>query len=187
MEFVTIVLCRHGATDENVAGGFLSRRDPPLNGVGREQSERTHAALRGMTFGLGLSSPMRRCVETLEIVAPRTPYRRDEALREVDFGAWEGRTIEWLETNDATGVAQRRRDPVTFRPAGGESFLDASHRLRTFADAVRRINSGSIIIVGHRGSLGILERLLRGLPLESRQVAPLEPGEFRIIEMSAPS
>jgi len=179
---MTIVLCRHGATDGNVAGGFLSCADPPLNAIGREQSERAHAALRGLAFDAGFSSPMRRCVETLAIVAPQTPHRFDEALREVDFGAWEGRTIEWLEANDAAGVARRRRDPVTFRPAGGESFYDASHRLRPFADRVRELTGKSILIVGHRGSLGVLERLLRGLPLESRDVEPLEPGEFRILE-----
>jgi alpha-ribazole phosphatase len=179
---MTIVLCRHGATDGNVAGGFLSRRDPPLNALGREQSERAHAALREIAFDLGFASPMRRCVETLAIVAPRTPYRCVHALREVDFGAWEGRTIEWLEINDAASVARRRRDPVTFRPAGGESFLDASRRLLPFADEVRRLAGKNVLIVGHRGSLGVLERLLRGLALESRQVEPLEPGEFRIIE-----
>jgi alpha-ribazole phosphatase len=184
---MTIVLCRHGATDGNVAGGFLSRRDPPLNARGREQSERAHAALREIAFDLGFSSPMRRCVETLEIVAPLVPHRHDAALREVDFGAWEGRTIEWLEENDAAGVALRRRDPVSFRPAGGESFRDASHRLRPFADAIRALALKSVVIVGHRGSLGVLERLLRDVPLESRDVVPLEPGEYRILETSASS
>ena len=184
---MTIVLCRHGATDGNVAGGFLSRRDPPLNALGRKQSERAHAALHEIAFDVGFSSPMRRCLETLEIVAPRTPHRSDEALREVDFGAWEGRTIEWLEENDAVGVARRRRDPVSFRPARGESFHDASLRLRPFADGLRGLALANVLIVGHRGSLGVLERLLRGLPLDARDVVPLEPGEYRLIEVPTSS
>ncbi len=184
---MTIVLCRHGATDGNVAGGFLSRRDPPLNVLGREQSERAHAVLREIAFDLGFSSPLRRCVETLEILAPHVPHRHDEALREVDFGAWEGRTIQWLEANDADGVAQRRRDPVSFRPDGGESFRDVSHRLRPFVDALRRLALNNVVIVGHRGSLGVLERLLRGLPLDSRDVVPLEPGEYRTLEVPVSS
>ncbi len=185
---MTIVLCRHGATDENVAGGFLSRRDPPLNALGREQSERAHAALREIAFDLGFSSPLRRCMETLEIVAPRVPHRHDEALREVDFGSWEGRTIQWLEENDADGVAQRRRDPVSFRPDGGESFRDVSHRLRPFADELRALAAlKSVVVVGHRGSLGVLERLLRALPLDSHDVVPLDPGEYRILEISMAS
>lgn len=165
----------------------MSRRDPSLNARGREQSERVHAALSEIAFHHGFCSPMRRCVETFEIVAPGTPFRREAALREVDFGTWEGRTIAWLEANDAAAVAQRRHDPVTFRPAGGESFLDASRRLRPFADAVLANATHNVFIVGHRGSLGVLERLLRGLPLESRAVVPLEPGEFRIIELAKSS
>jgi broad specificity phosphatase PhoE len=181
---MTIVLCRHGTTDANAPGEFLSRRDPSLNARGRELIARARATLGTIAFDCGFSSPMRRCIETIEIVAPNTPYVRDDALREVHFGLWEGRTLECLEINDPAAVALRRRDPVNFRPAGGESFLDASHRLRPFADSVRKITNKNVVIVGHRGSLGVLERLLRGLPLESQLVTPLEPGEFHILELA---
>jgi len=174
-----IVLCRHGSTDANVAGAFLSTGDPPLNALGRAQSARARDALREFAFDRAFSSPMRRCRETLAIVAPQVAYRIDDALREVDFGAWEGRSIDWLEAHDPDGVARRRRDPLTFRPAGGESFLDVSQRVRDLADAARA--AGNALVVGHRGTLGVLERLVRGLPLDSQAVVPLEPGEFRIV------
>ncbi len=178
---MTIVLCRHGATDGNAAGAILSRNDPSLNRLGREQSERAHAALRGLSFDLALSSPMRRCVETLEIVAPRLAYRCDERLREVDFGTWEGRTLEWLETNDSVGLARRRHDPVRFRPPAGESFADKAVHLRPFAAELPQLDVRHVLVVAHRGTLGVLERILRDLPLESQDVTPLEPGEFHII------
>lgn len=177
-----IVLCRHGATDANAAGGILSHRDPPLNALGREQSERAHAALRDTVFDRTFSSPMRRCTETLAIVAPNAPYECSDALREVSFGTWEGRTLEWLEQNDAELLAQRRREPVHFCPPGGESFANASLRLRPFADAILQLDATTVLIVAHRGSLGVLERLLRGLPLESQDVMPLEPGAFHIVQ-----
>ncbi len=44
---------------------------------------------------------MRRTLETREIVAPAIPFEMDDELREVDFGSWEGKTLEWLEHNDA--------------------------------------------------------------------------------------
>lgn len=126
---------------------------------------------------------MRRCVETLNIVAPTLPYRCDPALREVDFGQWEGRTLEWLEANEATSLAQRRRDPVNFRPPGGESFADASERLRSCAETIRNSNGRNVLVVAHRGSLGVLERLLRGLPLASQEVTPLAPAEVRTLSL----
>jgi len=179
---MTIVLCRHGATDANVSGRILSHSDPSLNALGREQSERAHAALRYVAFDRALSSPMRRCIETLAIVAPSVPYRCEDALREVSFGAWEGRTMAWLDEHDPAGLAKRRHDPVRFRPPGGESFADASLRLRPVAQTLRALRDGAILVVAHRGTIGVLERLLRDLPLESQDVTPLEPGEFHVVE-----
>jgi alpha-ribazole phosphatase len=174
-----IVLCRHGATDANVAGAFLSNDDPPLNAIGRAQCARARDALTGVEFQTAFCSPMLRCVQTVEIVAPRVPRRVLDALREVDFGQWEGRTLQWLLEHDPAGVARRRGDPVRFRPPGGESFSDASERLLEVAAALR--SEASALVVGHRGTLGVLERLLRDVPLDSREVIPLEPGEFRIV------
>lgn len=177
-----IVVCRHGITDVNAAGMILSHADPPLNARGREQSERVHAALQSVRLGAAFCSPMRRCIETLAIVAPNLPYEIEDALREVDFGEWEGRTSAWLAANDPLGLARRRRDPVRFRPPGGESFEDASHRLRPVAEKILRARA-HVLVVAHRGSLGVLERLLRDLPLGSQDVTPLEPGEFHIVKI----
>lgn len=119
-------------------------------------------------------------METREIVAPELPFQIQSALREVDFGTWEGKTIEWLEEHDPQGLARRRQEPVHFRPPRGESFADVAGRLRPIVEelaAPRRF-----LVVAHRGTLGVLERLLRGLPLDSRAVAPLEPAEFRVVD-----
>lgn len=177
-----IVLCRHGATDANVAGAFLSTNDPPLNALGREQSERARVALRDASPHVAFTSPMRRCVQTLEIVAPQIARTVCEELREIAFGTWEGRTIDWLERHEPEAVARRRRDPVSFRPPGGESFADVARRLLAFAGVARAAAARGVIVVGHRGTLGVLERLLRGVPLDARDVVPLEPGEVRVIE-----
>jgi broad specificity phosphatase PhoE len=177
-----IVICRHGSTDGNAVGSFLSKSDPPLNALGRAQSERVRDELRAVAFDAAFVSPMRRCRETLAIVAPAIPCSVENALREIDFGAWEGRTIEWLEIHDPGGVAMRRRDPVRFQPEGGESFADVARRIRPFADAL--IDNGAaktLLVVGHRGTLGVLERIVRGVALDARGVAGLEPGEYRTI------
>lgn len=122
---------------------------------------------------------MRRCLETREIAAPALPFQIDDALREVDFGSWEGQSLDWLETTVPDLLARRRHDPVSFRPPGGESIEDAAVRVRPLA---RRLQSETgTLIIGHRVTLGILERLLRDLPLDSQFVAPLEPAEFRIV------
>ncbi len=174
-----LVICRHAATDHNLAIRFLSTTDSPLGVRGRTQSERLHEALELFAFERCLSSPMRRCLETREIAVPELPFEIEPALREVDFGEWEGHTLEWVEERAPELVAARRRDPVAFRPPGGESIEDASARLRPLAQRLR--SQHALLVIGHRISLGILERLLRDLPLDSKDVAGLQPAEFRIV------
>jgi alpha-ribazole phosphatase len=174
-----IVLCRHGATQQNQAGAFLSRTDVPLSSLGREQAERLRDALREIPFEHCYCSPMYRCLETREIAVPGVPFEACDALREVDFGDWEGKTVDWLERYEAHALAQRRRDPVNFRPPHGENFADVARRVQPFLASLDR--QRTTLILAHRGTLGVVERLLRGLPLESRAVTGLEPGEFRTI------
>jgi broad specificity phosphatase PhoE len=175
----SVVLCRHGATEQNVAGHFLSTADPSLTPQGRVQAEQLRTVLQNFAFDRCLVSPMRRCLETRELIAPALPFEVHIGLREVDFGEWEGKTLEWLARNDAERLAQRRRAPVEFRPPGGESFRDVAPRLRSVIATIE--TGGGTLVIGHRGTLGVLERLLRGLPLDSTSVTPLEPGEFRTL------
>ncbi|MBV9103723.1 MAG: histidine phosphatase family protein [Candidatus Eremiobacteraeota bacterium] len=178
-----IVLCRHGATEGNERGVFLSRSDPPLSAAGRIQCEGVRDALRDVVLDRCVVSPARRAQESRSIIAPRVPYRIEEALREIDFGEWEGKTLSWLEVHDPQGVAERARDPVNFRPRGGESFADVAERVTPLVEELRG-NATPTLVIAHRGSLGVIERLLRGQRLASRDVRPLEPGEFRAVRLS---
>ncbi|HEY1681857.1 MAG TPA: histidine phosphatase family protein [Candidatus Tumulicola sp.] len=177
-----IVLCRHGATDGNAGGAFLSASDPPLNTVGLKQAAEAARALHDVAFDLALTSPKRRCRQTCAIVVPTIDARIDDRLIEVDFGEWEGRTSQWLEEHAAEALRRRRERPADFRPPGGESFMDAAIRLQPLAETLDRNDAVRTLIVAHRGTLGVLERLLRGLPIDSTAVVPLEPGEFRTLE-----
>ncbi|MGA8575640.1 MAG: histidine phosphatase family protein [Candidatus Cybelea sp.] len=174
-----IVFCRHAATDHNLTKRFLSTTDLPLGAQGRAQCESLRDALRSFAFERCLVSPMRRCLQTRELAASHLPFAIEPALREVDFGAWEGETLEWVETTAPELLAQRRRDPVRFRPPQGESIEEAARRMRALAERLRA--EEATLVIGHRVTLGILERLLRDLPLDSQDVAGLQPAEFRIV------
>jgi broad specificity phosphatase PhoE len=173
---VSLVLCRHAATNPNLSLRFLSITDEPLGERGREQCEQLRDALHAYEFDCCIVSPMRRCLQTRELVAPSVPFDVEPALREVHFGDWEGRTLDEL---DEELVEQRRRDPVGFRPPGGESIEEAAARLRPLVERLKRARR--TLVIGHRVTLGTLERLLRDLPLDSQHVAGLQPAEFRIV------
>jgi broad specificity phosphatase PhoE len=93
-------LARHGETDWNRDNRFQGHADPPLNDAGREQAVALAASLAGERLAAVYSSPLRRAVETAELVAARhglepTPV---DALREVDVGSWQGLTRNEIES-----------------------------------------------------------------------------------------
>jgi probable phosphoglycerate mutase len=182
-----IVLARHGVTDHNTQGRFLGRTDLSLNAEGRLQCAALAVQLGKYRFARCYSSPMRRCRETSAIIVPYLQPIVEPMLREIDFGQWEGHDRAWLEQHDADGLAQRARDPVHFRPEGGESFADVAVRLKPFTEKIKH-ETGDTLVVAHRGSLGVLERLMRELPLDSKEVVPLEPAQFHQVSLggSAP-
>jgi broad specificity phosphatase PhoE len=137
------------------------------------------AALTAFEFERCIVSPMRRAQQTRELVAPNVPFTVEPLLREVHFGDWEGHTLEWVEQNEPELFEQRRRDPVTFRFPGGESIEDAAMRIGPIAE--RLSGARATLVIGHRVTLGALERLLRGLPLDSQLVEGLQPAEFRVV------
>lgn len=176
---MNLVLCRHAATEVNLAMRFLSTTDASLGECGLEQCERLREALREFKFERCLVSPMQRCLQTRAIVAADVPFEIEPRLREVSFGSWEGRSAEEVEGETPGAIAARRADPVLFRPPGGESVEDAAARLHPVAERLRAMDE--TLVIGHRLALGVLERLLRGLPLDSQFVVGLQPAEFRIV------
>lgn len=177
-----VVLCRHASTEHNARDAFLSFTDLPLSAQGRAQCGPLRERIAVMTFDAAYVSPMRRARETLAAIAPGVTDEICEELREVNFGAWEGRTLEEIAGEDSGLLDARRRDPVSFRPPGGESFEDASARIAPFAHRLRS-GGGRVLVVSHRGTLGVLERLLRGFDLRDQRVVPMAPAELRVIDV----
>ena len=95
----TILRARHGETDGNREGRFQGHADPPLNETGREQALTLAGVLAGRELAAVYSSPLRRALETAQVVA--AAYRLEpvlvEGLREVDVGAWSGLTRAEVE------------------------------------------------------------------------------------------
>jgi broad specificity phosphatase PhoE len=95
----TILLARHGETDWNRDGRFQGQADPPLNRTGRAQAVDLSVALMAEQLAAVYSSPLRRALETAEVLAAShglEPVPVDD-LREVDVGSWSGLTRAEVE------------------------------------------------------------------------------------------
>lgn len=167
---------RHGQTEMSVQKQFSGLSDPELTSHGREQARRAAAYVAGqLAGGAGAiySSPLKRTRQTAEAVAealaaapaeaaavagssnaggPGTAKPRvhvTEALIEMDFGDWEGRTFaevmeEFPLEHDACFWDS------SAAPSGGESPDDVLARVRPFLRDVARNHPGEdVVLVSH--------------------------------------
>lgn len=96
-----LILVRHGNTFESgeQAVWVGARTDPPLTAKGREQAVRIGRALRraGLFPRLTLAGPLQRTRETATLALGEAGVSLDQleidgALREIDYGPWEGKS-----------------------------------------------------------------------------------------------
>lgn len=117
-----------------------------------------------------VSSPLRRCSEFAQALGERLaiPLSLDERLREVGFGAWEGKTSEQLRASDPERFSRFYHDPIHYRPAGAEPLEQFMQRVEGALDEAIAANRGRhLLIIAHAGVIrAILTRSLRA-PLTS--------------------
>lgn len=155
---------RHGQTDWNAEARFQGQKDIPLNDTGRGQAKRNGETLKPLVDPADfqfIASPLGRTRETMEIARtamglPPTDYQTDDLLKELSFGAWEGRTVEDLEKNEIALWAERKTDKWNFAPPGGESYADLTERVRHFFLALDK----PTIVVSHGGVNRALQFIL---------------------------
>lgn len=121
-----LLLVRHGRTTAN-ATGILAGRTPGvrLDETGREQARAAGRRLAGVSLAATVSSPMERCLETAQALGG-ADIVVDEALAEVDYGEWSGRTLAELAREELWRIVQAH--PSAARFPGGESMVAMAQR-----------------------------------------------------------
>ncbi|MFJ8078491.1 bifunctional RNase H/acid phosphatase [Streptomyces sp. NPDC096176] len=169
----TFVLLRHGETvltpEKRFSGSGGS--DPVLSAVGRRQAEAVAASLaaRG-TIQHIVSSPLRRCRETADMVAAKLglDVTLEEGLRETDFGAWEGLTFAEVRERYPDDLDAWLASPRAVPTGGGESFATVARRVAATRDKLLSRHQGrTVLLVTHVTPVKTLVRLALGAPPES--------------------
>lgn len=114
------------------AGTCYGRSDVPLRESFAEEAAAVARQLQGERFDEVWSSPLSRCTR-LAAFCGYADARRDDRLRELDFGTWE------MQRFDAIRDPQLQRwydDWIHERPTGGESFDDQCRRVGSFLEEV---------------------------------------------------
>lgn len=134
-----LILIRHGKTAGNLLGRYIgSRTDEPLCDEGREELAGKQLPEVERLY----VSPMKRCVETAEILWPgfdRKKMQKVTDLRECDFGDFENKNYKELSGN---GDYQAWIDSNGTLPFPNGESMDAfkSRCLEAFAHIVEEVS-----------------------------------------------
>lgn len=137
-------LVRHGPTHARV---LLGRTDLPADLSDHAAIARLRAALPEAAV---VSSDLRRAVATADALAgPDRRLPHEQALREMDFGDWDGRAAAEIE--DPT-LRLFFEDPGARRAPEGESWDDLAARVSTALDRLAR-DRADLVVVAHMGAI----------------------------------
>ncbi len=152
-------MIRHGRTAWNNDGRMTGRADIPLTEEGRLALDgwRPPLELDGATWHV---SPLLRARQTAEILSGTGIMDEDSGtsgrglriearLIEMDFGAYEGRSLEDLRADPDAGMAENESRGLDFRPPGGESPRMLQQRLQPFLAELGQAG-GRHIAVAHK-------------------------------------
>jgi broad specificity phosphatase PhoE len=159
-----------GLSAAGVAAARILARDAA--GVFRDVTRLQASPLRRARFLGGLLS--RRLGLPLEIVP---------ALRERDFGTWEGQSWDAIHAAEGDSMMGMIDAPASFRPGGGETTDELAQRVMAWFATMP--SGAGILAITHGGPAAALRGTLAGLP--ARAWLPLIPalGEAVTVPVSA--
>jgi isoleucyl-tRNA synthetase/bisphosphoglycerate-dependent phosphoglycerate mutase len=153
---VHLTVVRHGETDWNKEKKLQAgASDIPLNDTGKTQARALGKKLKGQTFDVIVTSPLKRAVETAEIIAEELGMGDVvvmEGFRERNMGAWEGQSTADLDKNypGRHPLACIVQHPAT--PENAESYKDFLRRIENTCEEILAKYAGKRVLVAcHRG------------------------------------
>lgn len=158
-----LILIRHAETD--MTGTFCGQSDPPVNAAGHRQIQKLTESLRTEPIATVFTSDLQRSVTTAHALSESfdIPCVTRTALREIDFGKWEGLAWEEIEKRDSTFAKQWLEAFPLLTPPDGESFEIFTSRVMTEISCLLNQPERSLIaVVTHAGVMRAVLRTLCG-------------------------
>lgn len=156
-----LYLIRHGQTDMNKRRKYQGSIETDLNQQGIVQAQRAAEALPANIDAL-VSSPMRRALQTAEIISTHTGIPIDvmPQFRERAFGLFEGLSKTEIKHRFPDLWKHKPLRSFDVTPPGGESVDDVLERVRQGMEELLATHGhGQVAVVAH----GFVARAIRGL------------------------
>ena len=151
----TLLFARHGETADNTNRVFQGQHGTGLAPRGRTQAQRL--ALRMRTAGLNaiVASDLERAAETARILGAATELvpAFDRDLREIDVGAWSGKSYEEIQKMFPEEWAAWSTGKDIAR-GGGETYAAIAERVARAVSRIVASHEGErVLVVSHGGAI----------------------------------
>ncbi len=158
---------RHGETAWNALRRYQGRSDIPLNSQGEHQARLLGRRICSLKPEAIFYSPLLRAKETARIVGSlwkeHTLCMPLEELQEWNFGAWEGLTVEEIESSYGEDYLRWRQNPGSYVPPGGESLESLKGRVQQALSRIEAYSFSRVLVVTHGGVVRAALMVLLGL------------------------
>ncbi|TET42574.1 MAG: histidine phosphatase family protein [Dehalococcoidia bacterium] len=160
-----IILARHGETEWNVGEIYRGRVDINLDEVGLKQAESLGKYLTDLKLDAVYSSPLRRALDTANIIArcQKVDVTVSNGLIDFDYGEWQGLPDEEVRKLYPALYDQWHTNPHLVKMPNGESLADVRERAVAAVNDVISKCKGSVVLVSHRVVNKVLICYLLGL------------------------
>jgi probable phosphoglycerate mutase len=149
-----VFLVRHGETEWNRLGKFQGCKDIDLSNEGVIQAQYLFKKFND-DFDYIYTSPLKRAVQTAEVISANKEIKPIiiNELREINFGEWEGLTINEISNTFPKEFNYWRNDKLEAPMCGGDlSLKNASSRAKNvITKIVDKHKEKKILIVSHGG------------------------------------
>lgn len=165
MQSYVIHFLRHGAIADTLKGKYIGKTDVPLSEEGRALLRKYDAEYIYPGAAVLFTSPLKRCVETANIIYPDLKPIVIDQLAECDFGDWEGKTADELKDNP--DFQKWLAGEKGSKPTNGESGSEFVERIclvfEQIVDGLMKTGNNEAIIITHGGVIMTLLSVY-GLP-----------------------
>ena len=148
----TIYIVRHGQTEWNLLGKTQGHGNSDLTPKGIEQAELLADSMTKYPIDYIYSSDLGRAYQTADIIGNKLniEIEKTEALREMNFGTWEGRIIKDIIEEDPELYKMWRNEPHLAKIPQGETLSQIKERTDAFIKEINEKYDGKhIVLVTH--------------------------------------
>ena len=165
MQSYIIHFIRHGDIEDTLKGKYIGITDVPLSDEGKEKLLEYDSKYIYPGTQVVFTSPLKRCIETAQIIYPQQNPITINELGECACGSWEGKSADDLKDDEI--FKQWLAGSTEIKPPNGESSAEFTNRIcsvfEQMVDAMMKTGNTEAVVVTHGGVIMTLLAVY-GLP-----------------------